>query len=108
HLQAKGKKTDPKVLVLDEVQNLDHNEGSPLSKYLREGRKFGVSLILATQTLSNLKKEERDRMFMAEHKLFFRPADTEIRVFAEIAAQSTQQKTEEWIPKLADLKKGEC
>lgn len=108
HLQSKGKKTDPKVIVLDEVQNLDHKEGSPLSKYLREGRKFGLSLILATQTMSNMKKDERDRMFNAEHKLFFRPADTEIKAFAEIAALATRQKVDDWIRKLSSLSKGEC
>ncbi|MFI4963364.1 MAG: ATP-binding protein, partial [Legionellales bacterium] len=108
YLQSKGKKTDPKVIVLDEVQNLDHQEGSPLSKYLREGRKFGVSLVLATQTMSNMKKDERDRMFNAGHKLFFKPADTELKAFAEIAAISTRQKPEDWVSKLAILKKGEC
>ncbi len=108
HLQAKGKKTDPKVIVLDEVQNLDHKEGSPLSKYLREGRKFGLSLILATQTMSNMKKDECDRMFNADHKLFFRPADTELTAFAKIAALFTQQRAEEWGKRLSALKKGEC
>jgi DNA phosphorothioation-dependent restriction protein DptH len=108
HLQSKGKKTDPKVIVLDEVQNLDHKEGSPLSKYLREGRKFGLSLILATQTMSNMKKDERDRMFNAEHKLFFRPADTELKAFAEIAALATRQKVDVWIRNLSSLSKGEC
>jgi len=108
HLQSKGKKTDPKVIVLDEVQNLDHQEGSPLSKYLREGRKFGLSLILATQTMSNMKRDERDRMFMAEHKLFFKPADTELKAFAEIAALATRQKIDDWIRKLSTLTKGEC
>ena len=108
HLQSKGKKTDPKVIVLDEVQNLDHKEGSPLSKYLREGRKFGLSLILATQTMSNLKKDERDRMFNAAHKLFFRPADTELKAFAEIAALATREKVDEWVVRLSTLKKGEC
>ena len=108
HLQAKGKKTDPKVIVLDEVQNLDHKEGSPLSKYLREGRKFGLSLILATQTMSGMKKDECDRMFNADHKLFFRPADTELTAFAKIAALSTRQKVDDWVGKLSSLKKGEC
>ncbi len=108
HLQSKGKKTDPKVIVLDEVQNLDHKEGSPLSKYLREGRKFGLSLILATQTMSNLKKDERDRMFNAAHKLFFRPADTELKAFAEVAALATREKVDDWVGRLSNLKKGEC
>jgi DNA phosphorothioation-dependent restriction protein DptH len=108
HLQSKGKKTDPKVIVLDEVQNLDHKEGSPLSKYLREGRKFGLSLILASQTMSNMRKDERDRMFNADHKLFFRPADTELKAFAEIVALVTRQKVDDWIRKLSSLSKGEC
>lgn len=108
YFQSKGKKTNPKVIVLDEVQNLDHQEGSPLSKYLREGRKFGISLILATQTMSNMKKDQRDRMFQAEHKLFFKPADTELKAFAEIAALATQQRVEDWVRKLSSLTKGEC
>lgn len=108
YLQAKGVKTDPKIIVLDEVQNLDHQEGSPLSKYLREGRKFGLSLILATQTMSNMKKDERDRIFQAEHKLFFKPADTELKAFADIAALATQQRTDEWVRRLTSLTKGEC
>jgi len=108
YLQSKGKKTDPKVIVLDEVQNLDHQDGSPLSKYLREGRKFGLSLILATQTMSGMKKDERDRMFNADHKLFFKPADTELKAFAEIAAITTRQKADDWVGRLSNLKKGEC
>ena len=107
-LQGKGSKNDPKVVVLDEVQNLDHRDGSPLSKYLREGRKFGVSLILATQILSNLAKDEKDRLFNAAHKLFFRPADTEIRTFADIASISTGERPDVWMKQLASLEKGEC
>jgi DNA phosphorothioation-dependent restriction protein DptH len=108
YFQSKGKKTNPKVIVLDEVQNLDHQEGSPLSKYLREGRKFGISLILATQTMSNMKRDQRDRMFQAEHKLFFKPADTELKAFADIAALATQQRADDWVRKLSSLTKGEC
>ena len=107
-LQSKGNKNEPKVVVLDEVQNLDHQEDSPLSKYLREGRKFGLSLMLATQTMSNMKKDEQDRMFNAEHKLFFRPADTELQSFAKIAASFTMKSQDDWMKKLSGLKKGEC
>jgi DNA phosphorothioation-dependent restriction protein DptH len=107
-LQSKGRKNEPKVVVLDEVQNLDHQENSPLSKYLREGRKFGLALMLATQTMSNMKKDEQDRMFNAEHKLFFRPTDTELQSFAKIAASFTSQSQDEWMKNLSSLKKGEC
>jgi len=107
-LQTYGRKNLPKVVVLDEVQNLDHKSGSPLSKYLTEGRKFGVSLIMATQIMSNLSKDERDRMFNAGHKLFFRPAETEMKAYAEIAAVSTKEKVDVWMDRLSGLKKGEC
>src|SRR5690606_13861877 len=59
-----GTQQKPRVIVLDEVQNMDHREESPLSSFLREGRKFGFSLILATQTMSGLEKDERDRLFL--------------------------------------------
>lgn len=104
----KGNQDTPRVLVLDEVQNLDHREESPLAQLLTEGRKFGFSLILATQIMSNLDKDERDRLFNAAHKLFFRPVDTEIRKYAEIASVFTNEKIDLWIRRLADLKKGQC
>jgi len=103
-----GTKDSPRVVVLDEVQNLDHRDESPLAQLLREGRKFGFSLILATQIMSNLEKDERDRLFNAAHKLFFRPADTELRTYANIAAATTGEKADLWIPRLASLHQGEC
>ena len=107
---ARGSSTahQPKVIVLDEIQNLDHDQESPLANLLTEGRKFGISLILATQILSNLSKDERDRLFQASHKLFFRPADTEIKSHAQILENATNEKAEIWVKRLAVLKKGEC
>jgi DNA phosphorothioation-dependent restriction protein DptH len=106
--RGRGTQGCPRVIVLDEVQNLDHREESPLAQLLREGRKFGFSLILATQIMSNLEKDERDRLFNAAHKLFFRPADTEMRTYAEIASVTTGDKPDVWLKRLAGLKKGEC
>jgi DNA phosphorothioation-dependent restriction protein DptH len=106
--RSRGTQHSPRVIVLDEVQNLDHREESPLAQLLREGRKFGFSLILATQIMSNLDKDEKDRLFNAAHKLFFRPADTEMRTYAEIAAVSTGEKVDVWVKRLSSLKKGEC
>jgi DNA phosphorothioation-dependent restriction protein DptH len=108
YYRARGNKDNPKVIVLDEIQNLDHSLNSPLGQLLTEGRKFGISLILATQTLSNLAKEERDRLFQASHKLFFKPADTEIRTFAQILADVTNGRLEDWVDRLSSLKRGEC
>ena len=104
-----GDKKNPLPIVLDEVQNLDHKLDSPVSKMLTEGRKYGLSLILATQTLSMLSKDEQDRLFQADHKLFFSPADTEIQSYAKLLEQSipgTSRKA--WLDELAKLKKGEC
>lgn len=108
YYRSKGSKDDPKVIVLDEIQNLDHRLDSPIGQFLTEGRKFGISLILATQTLSNLGKDEKDRLFQAGHKLFFKPADTEVRSFAQILADATGIKVDEWVERLSSLKRGEC
>ena len=104
-----GSKNNPIPIVLDEVQNLDHRLESPLGKMLTEGRKFGVSLILATQTLSMLRKDEQDRLFQASHKLFFAPAKTETKTYAKILELSVPgTKQTDWENQLADLDKGQC
>jgi len=106
--RGRGSKDSPKVIVMDEIQNLDHRDDSPLAQLLTEGRKFGFSLILATQIMSNLEKDEKDRLFNAGHKLFFKPTDTEVRTYAEIAAIATGEKMDQWMIKLASLTKSEC
>ncbi|QFU01025.1 AAA-like domain protein [Halomonas sp. THAF5a] len=108
-LRRTGSKQNPRPVVLDEVQNLDHSSGSPLEKYLREGRKFGASMILATQTLSNFRSDERDRLFQAAHMLFFAPAATELRSFASILKDlEPGSSIDDWSRLLSSLKKGEC
>ena len=109
YASSHGNKNIPLPIVLDEVQTLDHRKDSPLEKFLREGRKFGISLILATQTLSNFETQERDRLFQAAHKLFFAPADTEIKRFADILKDNFPTGTkDEWTQRLSKLQKGEC
>lgn len=103
-----GSKNRPLPMVLDEIQNLDHRLDSPLGKFLTEGRKFGLSAILATQTLSNLSQEAQSRLFMATHKLFFRPADPELKEYATLLANATSEKINIWKEKLVALNKGEC
>jgi DNA phosphorothioation-dependent restriction protein DptH len=103
-----GSKNRPIPIVLDEIQNLDHRSDSPIDKMLREGRKFGLSLILATQTTSQFDQEQRDRLFQAGHKLFFKPADTEIDRFAALLSLSTNESKAIWAERLAKLQKGQC
>lgn len=99
----------PKVIVLDEVQNLDQKLEAPLGKILTEGRKFGLCLIAATQTLSNLDKDQQARLFQAGHKLFFGPNAPEANQYAELVMQVANSGTkEQWKAKLMALQKGEC
>jgi DNA phosphorothioation-dependent restriction protein DptH len=109
YAQNSGAKQRPIPIVLDEIQNLDHSSDSPIDKMLREGRKFGISLILATQTTSQFNAEQRDRLFQAGHKLFFKPATTEIDRFAQILSRAIGGTTKaEWATRLAKLEKGQC
>ena len=110
YIRSNGNESSPKVVVLDEVQNLDHGLDAPMAKFLTEGRKFGISLISATQTLSNLAKDEQSRLFQAGHKLFFRPADPEITQYAEFIRNAMPDYGDRafWITELTSLQKGEC
>ena len=107
-VRGKGSKDTPKVIVLDEVQNLDHREECPLAKYLTEGRKFGLALVLATQTLSNLSNDQQARLFQAGHKLFFKPAETEMKEYAKVLENATSEPAKIWVDRLSKLEKGEC
>jgi DNA phosphorothioation-dependent restriction protein DptH len=108
YAQNTGSKNRPIPIVLDEIQNLDHSNDSPIDKMLREGRKFGLSMILATQTTSQFNQEQKDRLFQAGHKLFFKPATTETDKFAQILSQSTSDTKSEWAQRLGKLEKGQC
>jgi len=107
-VRGTGDKDLPKVIVLDEVQNLDLSEYAPVAKYLTEGRKFGLSLILATQTMENLKSDKLSRLFQAGHKLFFRPSENELHEHARLIQGSVGGTTQEWVERLSSLKKTEC
>ena len=74
YVSSYGGKHLPKVIVLDEVQNLDLGPDAPVAKYLTEGRKHGLALITATQTVKGVggvSDAKVSRLFQAEMKLFF-------------------------------------
>ena len=63
----------------------------------------------ATQTLSNLKKDEQARLFQSGHKLFFRPADPEINQYTDFVTQAAGGGDKNhWRSLLTSLSKGEC
>ena len=109
HAENEGTKYHPIPIVLDEIQNLDHSSNSPLDKMIREGRKFGLSLILATQDMEQFNQEQRARLFMTGHKLFFKPPTSGIDNLARMLSSATPDITKnEWSERLAKLEKGQC
>jgi DNA phosphorothioation-dependent restriction protein DptH len=108
YAQLNGAEKKPKMVVLDEMQNLDHSSYSPMAKILTEGRKFGLNLILATQNIANFQKDETSRLFNASQKLFFKPTETEVKSYIKIISDITGDKQTNWAKKLLSLKQGEC
>lgn len=103
-----GSDRKPLPIVLDEAQTLSHDIDAPVGKILREGRKFGLAGIFATQTITNLKPDERAQLLQAGHLLFFAPAASEVREYAKILHDQTGDSVSEWTQRLATLEKGEC
>lgn len=69
-------------LVVDEFQNFSLRQDSVLTQILREGRKFKLSLILATQTLAGFDVKQRTVLQQPATKLYFRPVESDIRRIA--------------------------
>jgi DNA phosphorothioation-dependent restriction protein DptH len=107
-----GHKNIPRVVVLDEVQNIDLGPDAPVAKYLTEGRKHGLALITATQTVKGVggvNDARVSRLFQAEHKIFFKPTENEIREHAQLLHNAISNVSiQDWAARLASLQIGEC
>lgn len=107
-----GNKDQPKVIVLDEIQNLDLGPDGPVAKFLTEGRKHGLALITATQTVKGVggvSDAKVSRLFQADQKLFFKPTENEMREHAQLLHNAVSSvSVQDWVSRLAALKKGEC
>jgi DNA phosphorothioation-dependent restriction protein DptH len=53
HIQSRGPSAPQLFVVLDEAHKLSFDPGTPVDWILREGRKFGIGLIIASQQLSD-------------------------------------------------------
>lgn len=103
-----GRKDLPFPVILDEAQNLDHGSGSPSTKILTEGRKFGWSGWFATQFMkTQLEPDEIQRLQQSSQKVYFNPPEAEIPDIAT-NLEPDRSKRAEWQIKLAQLRKGEC
>lgn len=96
---------DETILVVDEYQNLMLGEESILRAVLREGRKFNIGLLLATQTLNVFDKATRSVINQAATHLYFRPEVNEIR---NVAKEIDPTNIQKWMCILRNLKRGEA
>lgn len=112
YVSKEGSKNKPKVVILDEIQNLDLGQSAPVAKYLTEGRKHGLALISATQTLKGVggvTDQKVSRLTQSDLKLFFKPSINEIREHAQLLHISFNYRSvSDWSNELSKLKKGEC
>lgn len=92
------------VIVLDEFQNLSLKADAVLRDMLREGRKFGINLILATQTLEAFPKDVLALLNQAATRLYFKPAPSEAR---RIAKEIDFESADKWTKTLLGLGIGE-
>lgn len=102
-----GNEGKPLPLVLDEVQNLNFNASSPAVKILREGRKFGMSGIFATQSLDSIKGNDAEAIYNAAEQLHFLPPESQVTAIARsMTSDMTDRKEVETTLKM--LLKGEA
>ena len=91
-------------IVLDEFQNLSLKKTSVLLQMLREARKYGIHLILATQSVIPLSNDVKAAIGQTGTQLYFRQGTEDIR---RTATMIDPQKTAYWATRLKNLKVGE-
>ncbi|MDW4069913.1 DUF87 domain-containing protein [Staphylococcus saprophyticus] len=107
--ERQGDKNSPIPVLLDEMQNLNHKESSPTTKILKEGRKFGWSSWLATQSISSIKNSGGDisALFNAAQQIHFAPPEDQIPFISKnISTNNDERRRIE--QELSSLNKGEC
>ncbi|MCF2554409.1 ATP-binding protein [Faecalicatena contorta] len=91
-------------LVIDEFQNFVKSKRSILLEMLRESRKYGVNIILSTQTSGGISQNVLSSISQTAVQLYFRPPVQDTK---KIAALISEDRTGYWVIKLNDLKLGE-
>jgi hypothetical protein len=108
YLNFNSTKQTSHVICVDECQNIKFNERSPAFKILKEGRQFGMSLILATQDLVKFTNDERAALSQAGTMIMFQPPESAKRDFAKILESRSTESIKYWMSQLSDLRKGQC
>ena len=95
---------DRLILSLDEFQSLSWKPEAVMRSILREGRKFGVQVILATQSLSVFPRDVVAILNQVATYLIFKPASVDLYKIAKAISLDNAQK---WIGELNSLRVGE-
>lgn len=69
----------PLFIAMDEFQNLKIRPHTVFAQMMREGRKFHLALLLATQTMETFAREERAVISQAATRLYFRPTYKDVK-----------------------------
>ena len=93
------------TFVLDEFQRLHLAKNSILMELFAQGRKYGINMIVATQSTGFLTPEVRNVIDQANTKLYFKPALAEVKKVAELICH---QESERYVLMLKKLKIGEA
>lgn len=92
-------------IICDEFQILNLGKNGILAQILREGRKFHIGLILATQTLSGFSKETKALLEQVATRMYFRTTPAEaLRQGIELDANNKEIMRNS----LLHLRRGQC
>lgn len=92
-------------IIVDEFQNFMLRKNSVLLEMLRESRKYGVKIVLSTQSFSGVSKDASASVAQTAIQLFFRMSEQDLKKAAEIIAP---QSSMQWMLVLKKLKVGQA
>lgn len=78
----------PTFLYLDELSNYPLRSSSALGRILCEGRKYGLYSLLVAQSIRAFKPDQRILLQQCKYKMFFQPADEDIRMCTGLISSS--------------------
>lgn len=93
-------------IFIDECQNFNLSRQSAICTALREGRKFKINMVLATQTLEMCDKGTLATLQQAAYRLYFKPTEKDARAILKELSDGEQQRACKEI--LRNLKTGSC
>lgn len=101
YITERGTGNNDFFLILDECQKLSFRQDMPISFFMREGRKYGCGVWLATQSPNFFKRDELASVLQAGLVINFRPNENERKTI--IKKLSTNDKE---YKKLLELSQG--